>query len=61
MCDVSRESINWITTKGGKGNAVVIIIGGAEEALEARPQSYRLILRKRKGFCKLALQTGYTV
>lgn len=33
-------------------------IGGAEEALEARPGHNVLTLRHRKGFIKVALQTG---
>ena len=34
---MSKESIEWILTKQGSGNAVVVIVGGAEEALEAHP------------------------
>jgi len=58
LCDVSRESINWVLTENGKGNAAVIVIGGAEEALDARPNIHRLTLKNRKGFCKMALKTG---
>lgn len=59
VCDVSRESIEYITEKSGaQGNAAIIVIGGAEEALEARPGSYKLTLKQRKGFIKLALTTG---
>ena len=58
VCDVSKESIEWILTKQGKGNAVVIVVGGAEEALEARPGNYKLTLARRKGFVKMALRTG---
>jgi 2-acylglycerol O-acyltransferase 2 len=35
-----------------------LIVGGAQEALHARPGNYRLILKNRKGFVKLAIQTG---
>lgn len=34
------------------------MVGGAQEALHARPGNYKIILKKRKGFVKLALQTG---
>ena len=56
---MSRESIQWLTTRQGQGNAAVIIVGGAEEALEARPGNYRLTLKNRKGFVKMAMRTGY--
>lgn len=57
-CDVSRESIEWILTRQGKGNAAIVVVGGAEEALEAYPGRYNLTLKDRKGFVKLAIQTG---
>lgn len=38
---------------------MAIIIGGAQEALNARPGAYTLLLRNRKGFIKLALLHGY--
>lgn len=34
------------------------MVGGAQEALYARPGVYKLVLRKRKGFVKAAIQTG---
>lgn len=37
------------------------MVGGAREALNARPGVYKIILRKRKGFCKIALQTGASI
>ena len=33
-------------------------MGGAAESLEAHPGKYRLVLKKRKGFVRVALQTG---
>ena len=45
-------------TKQGKGNACTIVVGGAAEALEARPGNYKLMLLHRKGFIKIAIQTG---
>ena len=58
VCDVSKESIEWILTKQGSGNAVVIVVGGAEEALESYPGKYNITLRSRKGFVKMAIKTG---
>jgi 2-acylglycerol O-acyltransferase 2 len=40
------------------GRAITIVIGGAAESLDAQPYSMRLVLKKRKGFVKLALRTG---
>lgn len=37
---------------------MVLVVGGAQEALYARPGNYRLVLNKRKGFIKIAIQTG---
>ncbi len=59
LCGVSKESIIHLMTKQGSGNAAVIVVGGANEALNARPGSYKLMLRNRKGFIKIAIQTGY--
>ena len=61
VCDVSKESIHHIVAKQGAGNAAVIVVGGAAESLDARPGSYTLTLKNRKGFARLALQTGWVV
>nr|XP_003463439.1 2-acylglycerol O-acyltransferase 2-like [Cavia porcellus] len=53
-----KESAAHILTRKGNGNLLAIVVGGAKEALEARPGSYRLILKKRKGFIRLALTHG---
>ena len=42
----------------GPGHSVVIIVGGAAEMLENEPGTYNLILKNRKGFVRLALETG---
>ncbi|KAL4866220.1 diacylglycerol acyltransferase-domain-containing protein [Aspergillus spectabilis] len=63
MNSVSRKSCeNLLTTSGHDtkeyGRAITIVIGGAKESLEAIPNNMRLVLRNRKGFVKLAIQTG---
>ena len=63
LASVSKESIENLLSKGGHngagmGRAVVIVIGGARESLDARPNSLRLVLKSRKGFVKLAIRTG---
>ncbi|CAI7588034.1 unnamed protein product [Penicillium discolor] len=63
LASVSRESCENILTKGGAdgegmGRAITIVVGGARESLNARPNSLRLVLKRRKGFVKLAIRTG---
>ncbi|GAU88476.1 hypothetical protein RvY_01169 [Ramazzottius varieornatus] len=56
VCDVSKESITHIMK--GRGVAATIVIGGAREVLDAVPGVTRLTLKNRKGFARMALQTG---
>lgn len=57
----SHDSEATCNRDGRTANAVGIVVGGAQEALLSRPGSYRLILKKRKGFCKIALETGASI
>ncbi|KXS19853.1 DAGAT-domain-containing protein [Gonapodya prolifera JEL478] len=41
-----------------EGHAVAIVVGGAQEALYAIPGTNRLVLNRRKGFIRVALETG---
>lgn len=36
----------------------MIVIGGAHESLNAHKHEYKLTLKKRTGFCRIALETG---
>ena len=59
MCNVSRESCEYILREKGPGNSICIVVGGATEALDSHPfKEYILILKPRKGFVKLAIKTG---
>lgn len=42
------------------GNAITIVLGGAHESLLTLPHHYRIILRRRRGFLKLALRNPNT-
>ncbi|KAI1699293.1 diacylglycerol acyltransferase domain-containing protein [Ditylenchus destructor] len=54
-----RESIEYaLNANNGAGNAVIIVVGGAEEALDAHSDSYDLCLKRRKGFVRLAIKHG---
>ena len=63
LASVSRESCENLLSKGGAngegmGRAITIVVGGARESLDAMPGSLRLVLKRRKGFVKLAVTTG---
>ncbi|KAM7538872.1 hypothetical protein Aperf_G00000055202 [Anoplocephala perfoliata] len=58
---VNRESLEHLLDKdkrGTSGNLVTVAVGGARESIESRPGQYVLILSRRRGFFRLALQTG---
>ncbi len=55
LVDVSKKSLTYLLTHG---ISVMIVIGGAAEALDARPGESKLVLKKRKGFVRIALETG---
>ena len=63
LASVSRESCENILSKGGPNRegmsrAITIVVGGARESLDAQPHSLRLVLKRRKGFVKLAIRAG---
>jgi 2-acylglycerol O-acyltransferase 2 len=58
LCSVSKKSFANILN-GGSGNSVILVPGGAREALDAHPGTNDLTLFKRKGFIKMALVNGY--
>ena len=58
VVDVSKESINYVFSQKGVGNAAIIVVGGAAEALESHPHAATLVLKNRKGFVKVAIRNG---
>ncbi|EPY36977.1 2-acylglycerol O-acyltransferase 2 [Angomonas deanei] len=55
--DASADCIRK-TLRAGPGESVVLVVGGAEESLMSKPNSNDIVLQKRKGFIKIALQEG---
>ncbi|EOA98052.1 2-acylglycerol O-acyltransferase 2, partial [Anas platyrhynchos] len=53
-----KESASHVLQRPGGGNLLTIIVGGAQEALDARPGSYTLLLKNRKGFVRVAIENG---
>lgn len=69
FASASQNSLNRLLTQsndpndesnrdGYTSNAPVLLVGGAQEAFFAIPNQYRLVLKNRKGFVKIALKTG---
>uniref|UniRef100_W5KHW9 Acyltransferase n=1 Tax=Astyanax mexicanus TaxID=7994 RepID=W5KHW9_ASTMX len=58
MLPVSKESLEYKLSRAGLGNALVIIIGGAEESLACSPGANTVVMKHRKGFVRLALENG---
>lgn len=53
-----KESASYQLRRRGGGNAVVIAVGGAPEALDAYPGSFNVLLANKKGFIKMAMEYG---
>lgn len=53
-----KESASYLLRQKGGGNAVVIAVGGAPEALDAHPGDHTVHLANKKGFIKLAIEHG---
>ncbi|KAI4813692.1 hypothetical protein KUCAC02_002925 [Chaenocephalus aceratus] len=58
LLPVSKKSLVHLLTNQGKGNAAVIVIGGAAESLASAPGVNIVVMRKRKGFIRVALEFG---
>nr|XP_056714460.1 diacylglycerol O-acyltransferase 2 [Euleptes europaea] len=58
LCPVNRDSIDYILSKKGTGNAIVIVVGGAAESLNCVPGKNSVTLKNRKGFVKQAIRNG---
>ncbi|XP_046557532.1 2-acylglycerol O-acyltransferase 2-like isoform X2 [Haliotis rubra] len=60
-CSATKESMEYILSKVGKGNVLGLVVGGAIEALNASPGNFKLNLKSRKGFIKIAMKHGADV
>ncbi|XP_053166672.1 2-acylglycerol O-acyltransferase 1 [Hemicordylus capensis] len=58
MVTSSKKSVSHVLSSEKSGNVAVIVIGGAEESLDAHPGSMTLSILRRKGFIKMALKHG---
>ncbi|KAI5089503.1 2-acylglycerol O-acyltransferase 3 [Silurus meridionalis] len=58
LLPVSKAALGYMLSQKGVGNAIVIIIGGAEESLASSPGINTVVMKHRKGFVRLALENG---
>ena len=58
VVEATRDGIKYVLTQKGAGHSIALVVGGAAEIMYCRPDSYVLVLQRRKGFIKLALETG---
>ncbi|PKI84565.1 Dga1p [Malassezia vespertilionis] len=57
FCSVAKVACERILRKG-PGNAILIVVGGAQESLNSRPGELNLTLKRRFGFVRVAIRTG---
>ncbi|XP_066145473.1 diacylglycerol O-acyltransferase 2-like [Euwallacea fornicatus] len=57
---ISAEAaaIDYVLKYPEGGHACILMPGGAQESYYCKPGQYKIILKKRKGFVKLALKNG---
>ncbi|KAL3067859.1 hypothetical protein niasHS_016825 [Heterodera schachtii] len=53
--------LEFLLNNPGQGRLIGIVIGGAEEMLDAHPGMNHLNIMGRRGFCRFALKTGTTL
>ena len=56
--NVRGDSCKFVLTQRGAGHSVAIVVGGVCDVLNTCANSYVLTLERRRGFVKLALETG---
>ncbi|XP_012860890.1 2-acylglycerol O-acyltransferase 3 [Echinops telfairi] len=58
LCSVNGQNLDYILSQNPCGQVVVIVVGGAQEALYSGPGQHCVYLLNRKGFVRLALRHG---
>ncbi|XP_061265820.1 acyl-CoA wax alcohol acyltransferase 2 [Bos indicus] len=57
-CSVSQSSMDFLLTRRGTGNMLIVVVGGLAECKYSLPGSTTLFLKGRTGFVRTALQHG---
>lgn len=69
ICSASAKSLKWLLSQsndpfhetnhdGYTSNAVGLVVGGARETFFTQPNTYSCAIKKRRGFIRIALETG---
>ncbi|XP_048191333.1 acyl-CoA wax alcohol acyltransferase 2 [Perognathus longimembris pacificus] len=58
VCSVSKSSMDFLLTHKGTGNMLIVVVGGLAECRYSFPGCFTLVLKKRCGFVRMALQHG---
>lgn len=61
LLTASNDPLHPHNQDGYTSNGAMIVVGGAQEAINSRPNNYTIVLKNRKGFIKIALFTGATL
>lgn len=56
--NVDRKACEHHLNNSQPGRSIAIVVGGAQEALDAIPNTLKLTIANRKGFVRVALHTG---
>eukprot|EP00884_Botryococcus_braunii_P010435 jgi/Botrbrau1/19393/Bobra.0338s0023.1 len=60
IMDASRQNCMNIL-HSGPGQSILLAVGGANESLVSQPKTFDLVLKRRKGFVRIALRTGASI
>lgn len=55
---MAEKSIMNLLGPQRTGKAGVLVVGGAAESLKSQPGTYRIVIKNRKGFVRVALKAG---
>ena len=54
----ATDSAIYRLLQSSTNNLAGLVVGGVRDFVEQRPDEFRLVVRRRRGFCRLALKTG---
>lgn len=57
----SNDATNSCNADGFTSNGVCLLVGGSHEALYAHRNTYKLVLKQRRGFIRIAMKTGTSI
>ncbi|EHB15807.1 Acyl-CoA wax alcohol acyltransferase 2 [Heterocephalus glaber] len=58
ICSVSQSSMDFLLTHKGKGNMLIVVVGGLAECRYSLPGSSTLVLKNQFDFVRMALRHG---